>query len=367
MPEKFREQSENEDVIDTTKDGKWMENEEGVFELEKDAEVITESLEVKEDKEHLIENIKKLILEEKVAEHGMFGVFSTLIERYRDKHLEIFKDEYTQEKKEKAKKILESLFREGIWSSRKINRSIAEGKGKIETKGGYGPESQEFTAERGAMYLESMLDYLKNKRASGAKVENIDYEEMIHDTIFLENIKHKMGWEKINPPESDRYLSSPRTYFAFRRLKQDSFAERWHVKDGSGYARDFAERKKDYSKENRAIANMADVLYGTNLVSSTPPWKLKKVFEETGEVDPGCYDSMQILFLLPPKAHTFEISDADLGITNRVAPQNFIAAVINKELIDENIQVPESVLDIIPKELPVITSDFKILRMPQGK
>jgi hypothetical protein len=227
------------------------------------------------------------------------------------------------------------------------------GKKKIKYyKGGYDPDTQELSFDISRDIAHVIYEYLVEKKANDENIDMLDYESMIQDKSFntlLKNasndeFKHPMscrqkGWKDT----IDIFLNSKRMKFLFNRFKKDVWA-------------------------SREADSLIQALFGKNLISSNPPQRIREEYEKTGKIYKGWgqLDTFQILFKRPKEISTIEYSESDLLIANAVYPKNFVAVVIDKEELDrEEKEIPKEFLEIIPSNLPVITRNFEVIRLPE--
>lgn len=306
-------------------------------------------------KEEVVNNIKKMIMNEELCSHSPNYILEYLISSLGNNSPKNTADRY-KEAHEKLG-IMKSIFEHGIWSSEKIDLDRKQGnKSKIKHYSmGFGGAEQENSLHRAYKLADIIYKYLQKKKEAGEDIKNISYESVIQREDFktLLNFTTK--------GEVDNFLKSRRTKFLFNRWKR--------LIDGS-------------TKRFPKGITTETTLFGHNLISSLPPQAIREGYEKTGKIVEGWYDTLQILFKRPKEASTFELiteDDAypawdgkkgapprDLGIANAVYPKNFIAVVIDKEKIDkEGEKIPKEFLDIIPKNLPVITRNFEVIRLPK--
>ncbi|MFA6228181.1 MAG: hypothetical protein WC668_03250 [Patescibacteria group bacterium] len=327
-----------------------------------------------ENERILIEEIKQLISDRKVAQHSGYRFVGGLIKMLNAAPED--RNEKDIVRIEELLNKLKSYFGQGILSHRKI-RLQKEGYAVNFPIGGYGPEVQHERGKLGKSMIRAMSIFLDKRVHDGANLDSISYDEMVNSdefsNILIETIQedYAQDWLLVTPEIRDErkkettdkvyqsiktyFFSSPLAKFAFERLKKENWRSRWEPKN-----------KEDFEIYDDPFRNMADLLFGTNMISTYPPELVKSDYEQTGEMKKYFWDDLSILFKVPNKHHTLgplENSEGDMGVIGNISPKDFVAVVINKDIE----QIPQEILDVIPSNIPIITTDFKVVRMLEKK
>ncbi len=296
-------------------------------------------LEEERTKEKLITWIKNMVDSRKTCGHCPYRILEDFLEWEDecndptcDKELSL----RWKEEREKRLSTLRDIFRDGIKSDTKLRGGTIENYPWREHHKSYdGPFAQtdmeSWASKESHYFIQFLIDKIKNGG-------NIDI-----DIIDLVNEINKMRKDRIMLTDSERgkrFLRGIRDYF------QKIVSEKGNSLNRSDFWKNLSEdeQKRFWDKYRK----YNEILLGLNLVSSTPG-----VF--------GDGDALSILFKRPKRIHThFLVGDYDLGIANVVRPKDFLAVVIDKRIK----KVPEAIMEVIPDNIPVITSDFRVIRMP---
>lgn len=359
---------------------------------------------IEKRKEEVINNIKEMVLSEKVCLHAPRFFFEEVIESEIEKNAIkregsiVYKNERdiidyclktAEEDKKESLGVLRKIFNKGLFSKAKMKPDILS---RVPT-----PNYREFGWQEGSFFVgDQLAQFFQHYLKQHSDRQKLDYNSMLRNKdfknklreFFCERRKEVATRSKKQLSKDDlldyidteitrlekMYLNSKRAEFLFKQLKH-----------------------KDLNDEERR--KLVNTLFGWNLISSTPPSVIKQKYEKSGKLNAhwpehGCFG---ILFKRPKKIQTHNLSidrlgymEFDLGIANAVYPKNFVAVVIHNErlkktkeeltgresgimgginfgnITDEQIsKATGEVLSLVPKNLPVITSNFEVIRLPE--
>lgn len=286
------------------------------------------------NEKNLLKEIENKILNKEVCAHSFASLMYHILKQ-PDK--EFFTEEQIEKGYKKALGALGSLFQIGIWSKHKMWFDQDKGGGitKNNAWNGFDNYTQEDSWRSSVKINEFMEQYIKQKKEEGLDPEQIHYEAMI-SALKLSGKETRRSDKNI--------INSPRLKVAFKFMKMKN--------------------------KGRLSEFMSDInhYFGTNLISSFSPERVLSDYKK-GKI--YGVDKLTILFKKPKEIHTHPLnitsSEVDenfvneLGIANKILPKDFIAVAFD---LDPN-KIPSEVLDIIPKNLPIISSDLKkVIRMP---
>lgn len=237
-----------------------------------------------------INSLKQMIEDEKISMHSPNRLFRKTIPLVeKSKNDAQFKPYEIQELNELLDRI-KLYFEKDIWSRWKLDKN---GKKFIF---GYGMHIQSYYAEVAYRIADRMLDtFIIGERKS---IDELKYESLLKDVKFNEYMeKIQVRNHIVTENEVKRFLAS----FRMRRLFQWCLHK---VKASTLQIPVTIKGCDDFHKSIKAEQNkITEVLFGLNLISSSPPTELKWFLAEEGKILKawGEIDIASILFKTPTK------------------------------------------------------------------
>lgn len=302
----------------------------------------------------VVENLKKMIIHNELAQHSPTALLDSIKKSGIDAMVTSGKKQSADSdiKNVKAIDALKNFFEKGIYSKYKLHKTdFATGMGYYDWD--YNSLQQQ-TAGETSCAIKSMVDFFEFLPGD-INIENPEFRKTIPEYAedYIDNLYKK------NPARFKKILQI---------IKQEDWVKKWSSNTPTYVLDEYQKNGRDILDPNIqksiAINAISNVFFGQNLISSFPPIIIKEGLAKNKKLPTSSLlDSISVLFKIPNKAQTVNLISYDLGIANKIPVNQFVAVVINEDVKE----IPKEVLDIIPKNIPIINTNFEVIRMPIEK